>query len=281
MLAASEGLQGCSNDDASLTPVEALLRRITADVGGRARFIMVEAQRSSILEATVDLSDTATKVTALPSGVSLLTVATPDRAFEYHVSLARVAKAQLAVSGKTGGPILRLLDPTDQALVTVVLEKDRMDAFRSLQAEYGEDVDIAELTARSQAAAAGGVRCRDITAQELEVELTSWDSPMILDCYAPWCGPCQLMAGAMDEVAGELGAECRVFKLDVEAHPDFADRFDVRGLPTLLFLIPDANDQPEVVHRFEGACPSGYVMEMAYHNFFGGPEPNFPDFGAM
>lgn len=60
-----------------------------------------------------------------------------------------------------------------------------------------------------------------------------------------------------------------------------ADRFQVRGLPTLLFLVPDEADQPEVAHRFEGAAPGDYIVQLAEYAFFAGPEPEFPDINSL
>lgn len=63
-------------------------------------------------------------------------------------------------------------------------------------------------------------RCREVAGDELEVELTSWESPLVLECYARWCGPCQLMAPAMDAAAAALGDRARVFKLDTDEYPE-------------------------------------------------------------
>ena len=77
----------------------------------------------------------------------------------------------------------------------------------------------------------------------------------------------------MDQVAAALDGRCRVLKLDTDEDPDMAELFRVQGLPTLLFLKPGKDDRPTVAHRFEGAAPEAYVLEVAEHHLFGGPKP--------
>jgi thioredoxin-like negative regulator of GroEL len=79
------------------------------------------------------------------------------------------------------------------------------------------------------------------------------------------------MAPAMDKVAQLLADRCRVLKLDTDEDPEMSGLFRVQGLPTLLFIKQGASGNPAVVHRFEGAAPADYIMELAEHHFFGGP----------
>lgn len=162
-------------------------------------------------------------------------------------------------------PIVRINDGNGALMCTIVIDKEQANSFNALRAQIGESIALGELEQVEG--------CRLVTGAELEVELTQWEQPILLDCFARWCGPCQLMVPVMDQVAKRLASRCRVLKLDTDEDPAMADYFRVQGLPTLLFLNVDANGSPKVIHRFEGAAPVDHVIRLAEHHFFGGPAP--------
>jgi len=60
--------------------------------------------------------------------------------------------------------------------------------------------------------------------------------PVLVDAWAPWCGPCHMIAPVIDQLATELAGRVRVVKLNVDDNPKTAARFDLRSIPTLLVL---------------------------------------------
>jgi len=79
--------------------------------------------------------------------------------------------------------------------------------------------------------------------------------PVLVDAWAPWCGPCHMIAPIVDQLATELAGRVRVVKLNVDDNPQTASRFDLRSIPTLLVL----KDGREV-DRLVGVRPKQEIM---------------------
>jgi thioredoxin 1 len=67
-------------------------------------------------------------------------------------------------------------------------------------------------------------------------EIIKSDTPTLVDFYATWCGPCQMMHPVLDKLKTELGDKVRILKIDVDKNPDVADKFKVRGVPTFVLF---------------------------------------------
>jgi len=78
-------------------------------------------------------------------------------------------------------------------------------------------------------------------------ELTTTGKPVVIDFGATWCGPCKKLEPIIEELAGELGEQAIVGKVDVGESPAIAQKFGVMGVPTVVFL---KDGQP--VHQFTG-----------------------------
>jgi thioredoxin 2 len=112
--------------------------------------------------------------------------------------------------------------------------------------------------ARLGAAAPAPIAVTDATFAAL-VERSAL--PVLMDAWAPWCGPCRTIAPIVDELAAELAGRVRVVKLNVDENPRTAARFDLRSIPTLLVLrggreidrLVGAQPKPAILGRLQRA----------------------------
>jgi thioredoxin 1 len=71
--------------------------------------------------------------------------------------------------------------------------------------------------------------------------------PVLLDFWEPWCGPCRMIAPALDEIARESADRFRIAKVNVDEEPELMQRFQIRGIPALLFF-----SRGELRHQIAG-----------------------------
>jgi len=95
-----------------------------------------------------------------------------------------------------------------------------------------------------------------ISDDTFAVEVLTSPLPVLLDLWAPWCGPCRAIAPIVDELAEQYAGQLKVVKMNVDDNPRTPMRYDVRGIPTLL-LFKDG----EVRHHIVGAVPKVYLIK--------------------
>ncbi len=74
------------------------------------------------------------------------------------------------------------------------------------------------------------------TKANFETEVLKSSSPVLVDFWAEWCGPCKMIAPLLDELADEYAGKARIAKVNIDEHPDLATQFRVTAIPTLLFF---------------------------------------------
>jgi thioredoxin 1 len=68
----------------------------------------------------------------------------------------------------------------------------------------------------------------------LDDQLVQSKEPVLVDFWAPWCGPCRAMSPAVEAAAEKLGGNAKVYKMNVDENPAVSPRFNIRGIPTLI-----------------------------------------------
>ncbi len=81
--------------------------------------------------------------------------------------------------------------------------------------------------------------------------------PVIVDFWAPWCGPCKMVAPVLEKFAKELDGKVIVAKVNTDENPEWASKFGVQGIPTMLFVYGG-----KIVHRQVGALPEKMLREV-------------------
>jgi thioredoxin 2 len=95
-----------------------------------------------------------------------------------------------------------------------------------------------------------------VTDATFAAEVEGSPLPVLVDAWAPWCGPCRMIAPAIEELATELAGQVRIAKLNVDENPQTASRFDVRSIPTMLVMVGGRE-----VDRIVGAQPKNAIRQ--------------------
>jgi thioredoxin 1 len=94
-----------------------------------------------------------------------------------------------------------------------------------------------------------------VTDQSFTAEVLNSDKPVLLDFWAEWCGPCRMIAPALEEISAALGEQVTVAKINIDENPETPGKYGVRGIPTMLLF-----KNGEVAAQKVGAAPRGQIQ---------------------
>ncbi len=98
----------------------------------------------------------------------------------------------------------------------------------------------------------------DTTLERFKADVidASMQAPVVLDFWAPWCGPCKMLGPMLEKLEQQYGGRFRLVKVDTDAQPELAQHFRIRSIPTVFGIV---NGQP--VDQFQGALPESQLRE--------------------
>ena len=96
----------------------------------------------------------------------------------------------------------------------------------------------------------------DLTKENFQAEITKSDKPVLVDFWAVWCGPCQMMAPILHELETEM-PDVQIGKVNVDEQPELASEFGIVSIPTLVVM-----KNGKIVTKVSGARPKKEILEM-------------------
>ncbi len=95
-----------------------------------------------------------------------------------------------------------------------------------------------------------------LTDDNFECEVLQSDSPVLVDFWAAWCGPCKAIAPVLEELAEEYSSKVKIGKLNIDENPSTPNKYGVRGIPTLLFF-----KDGKVIQQLVGVKPKSEIQK--------------------
>lgn len=97
----------------------------------------------------------------------------------------------------------------------------------------------------------------EVTDAVFEEKVLKSEIPVIVDFWAPWCDPCKMVAPTLDKLAQEYSGQVLIAKVNTDENPEWAMRYGVQGIPTMLLIAGG-----KIIHRQVGALPEPMLREV-------------------
>ena len=97
---------------------------------------------------------------------------------------------------------------------------------------------------------------KSVTDDSFATDVLGASGPVLVDFWAEWCGPCKMIAPALEEISNELGDKVTVAKINIDENPDTPGKYGVRGIPTMLLF-----KNGEAVAQKVGAAPRSHIQQ--------------------
>ena len=97
---------------------------------------------------------------------------------------------------------------------------------------------------------------RAVTDDSFENDVLKADKPVLVDFWAEWCGPCRMIAPALEEISEDIGDKVDIVKINIDENPGTPGSYGVRGIPTMV-LFKDGKPVAQKV----GAAPRGQIQQ--------------------
>ena len=97
----------------------------------------------------------------------------------------------------------------------------------------------------------------EVTDNNFQAEVLESEKPVLVDFWAPWCGPCRVVAPVLEEIAAER-PDLRIVKLNTDENPEITSRYGITGIPTM-----NVYHNGEVVKQIVGARPKSAILKLS------------------
>jgi len=144
-----------------------------------------------------------------------------------------------SVCGKCGTPLDELIIPCLKCGTKNRVADDKLDK-KPLCGKCGDPLVVTQQKTKPL----------DVTDNTFAREVLASDISVLIDCWAPWCGPCRALSPIIDELASDYANGVKVAKLNVDENPLTASQYGIQSIPTMLFF-----KEGKLVQRLTGALP--------------------------